>query len=91
MNAYLALSVKVEMIYTGVIENLYRRLIIMNKDLELSDELQDLWTQLREHCEEVLEYSDLIDEAIEEYTLSADIDQLQRTIEIFNRKWIEEM
>lgn len=63
----------------------------MNKDLELSDELQDLWTQLREHCEEVLEYSDLIDEAIEEYTLSADIDQLQRTIEIFNRKWIEEM
>lgn len=60
-------------------------------NLDLSQEMQDLWMQLREHCEDILEYDDEVDIAAEEYTLPADIDQLQKTIEAFNRQWVKEV
>lgn len=60
-------------------------------NLDLSQIMQDLWMQLREHCEEILEYDNEIDVAAEEYTLPADIDQLQKTIEAFDRQWVKEM
>lgn len=60
-------------------------------NLDLSQTMQDLWMQLRGSCEGILDYDNEIDVAAEEYALPADIDQLQKTIEAFNRQWAKEM